>query len=149
MSTDARQPRGFWIGLVLGAPLMAVGVIGALDNSARAHPAELGRWIVGSAIVHDALVLPLVLVVGLVARRFTPPVAWPAVRWALATTGVIAVVAWPFVRGYGRRAANPSLLPRDYTMGTWAAVALVWLAAGLWAVVAWRRARSEGKVRQS
>jgi hypothetical protein len=114
-----RQPRGFWIGLALGLPLMAVGLVGAFDNAARTHPAELGR--------------------GVVARRVTPAAAWPAVRWALATSGVVALVAWPFVRGYGRRPANPSLLPRDYALGTWVALAAVWVVAAIWASVAWRR----------
>lgn len=138
MNAEQRQPPGFWIGLALGLPLIAVGMIGALDNASRVHPAELGRWVIGSAIVHDGLVLPFVLLVGYFARRVTPVVAWPAVRWALATSGVIAVVAWPFVRGYGRRSSNPSLLPRDYTLGTWVAVAAVWLVAALWAALAWR-----------
>ncbi|MGK2950594.1 MAG: hypothetical protein ACSLFP_18620 [Acidimicrobiales bacterium] len=140
-ATPDRQPRGFWVGLALGVPVMAVGVVGALDNAGRAHPGELARWVVGSALVHDAVVLPVVLALGWVAHRTTPAPAWPAVRWALATTGVIALVAWPFVRGYGRRAANPSLLPRDYALGTVAAVAAVWAVAAAWAWLGWRRGR--------
>lgn len=142
MSDHVRPPRGFWVGLALGAPIMAVGVVGALDNAARTHPAELARWVVGGALVHDLVVLPLVALVGWTARRVTPVVAWPAVRWALATSAVIAVVAWPFVRGYGRRAANPSLLPRDYALGTALAVLTVWVAALVWVLVARRRSRA-------
>jgi hypothetical protein len=142
VTAPERQPRGFWVGLALGVPIMAVGVVGALDNAERTHPAELARWVVGGALVHDALVLPIVLLVGWGARRLTPPVAWPAVRWALATSAVVALVAWPFVRGYGRRASNPSLLPRDYASGTLLAVAAVWAVAIAWAVVAARRGRA-------
>ena len=120
---------GLWIGLALGSPIIAWGVRGILVESARTHPAELGRWIIGSAVVHDALLVPLVLAVAWLARRVVPAAAWPAMRWALATTGVLLLVSWPYVRGYGRRPDNPSLLPRDYGQGLLVTLVLVWLVA--------------------
>jgi hypothetical protein len=126
---------GLWIGLALGLPIIGWGIRGALSEEARTHPAELGRWIVGSAVVHDALILPVVLLVAVGARRLVPARTWAFVRWALATTGVLALVSWPFVRGYGRRSSNASLLPRDYTAGVLVAVMLVWLVAGVAALV--------------
>lgn len=139
-----REPTGpgLWIGLALGVPCIAWGIRGVLAESARTHPAELGRWIVGSAVVHDALLLPVVLGVGVLARRFVPTVAWPAVRWALATTGVVLLVSWPFVRGYGRRPSNPSLLPRAYGTGVLVTLALVWVVALAVAWVAHRRSQA-------
>lgn len=130
---------GLWIGLALGLPIIGWGIRGVLSEGARTHPAELGRWIVGSTVVHDAVVLPVVLLVAVTARRLVPVSAWPAVRWALATTGVLALVSWPFVRGYGRRSSNPSLLPRNYTAGTLVAVAAVWIVAGGVALLLHRR----------
>lgn len=132
---------GLWIGLALGVPIMAWGVRGVLEESSRTHPGELARWIIGSALVHDALVVPIVLAVAVGARRITPAAAWPSVRWAMATSGVVAFVAWPFVRGYGRRSSNPSLLPRDYGLGVLVCLALVWAAAAVTALWAARRAR--------
>ena len=122
---------GLWIGLAAGVPIMAWGVRGIVEDSAQTHPGELARWVLGSALVHDAVVLPIVVTVAVVARRVTPARRWPVVRWALATTGVVGLVSWPFVRGYGRSAGNPSLLPRDYAAGVVAAVAVVWLVAGV------------------
>jgi hypothetical protein len=58
------------------------------------------------------------------------------------------VVAWPFVRGYGRQPGNPSLLPRNYAAGLAAYLAAIWTVAlaivgiGL-AVRAVRRSRSD------
>ena len=134
-----RSETGLWIGLALGVPLMAWGMRGIVLDSGQTHPAELARWIVGSAAVHDALVLPVVSTVAVVARRLAPPSSWPVVRWALATTAILAIVAWPFVRGYGRRPDNPSLLPRNYAGGTMAVLAGVWLVALALAVWAHRR----------
>lgn len=137
---------GRWIGLAVGAPIIAWGIRGILMESARTHPGEIARWIVGSALVHDAVLLPVVVSVAVVARRFVPDQAWPAVRWALATSGVVALVSWPFVRGYGRRAGNPSLLPRDYGAGVAIAIAGVWL---LTAALCWRaQRRNQGSPRE-
>ncbi|MGQ0433365.1 MAG: hypothetical protein ACT452_13255 [Microthrixaceae bacterium] len=120
---------GRWIGLLLGAPIIAWGVRGILLESDRTHPGELARWLVGSALVHDAVLLPIVASVAVVARRLVPERMWPVARWAIATTGIVALVSWPFVRGYGRRPSNPSLLPRDYGAGVIVAVVAVWLVA--------------------
>lgn len=130
---------GLWLGLALGVPIMAWGVRGMVLDHGRTHPAELGRWIVGSALVHDGLVLPVVAVVAVAARRLIAPRSWPVVRWALATTGIVALVAWPFVRAYGRRPDNPSLLPRSYGTGVLVALGLVWLIAGALAARVHRR----------
>lgn len=135
---------GLWIGLSLGLPIMGWGVRGILQESARTHPAELARWIVGSALVHDLAVLPVVAAVGLLARRVASERAWPVIRWGMVTTAVIAAVAWPFVRGYGRRSSNPSLLPRDYATGTAVAIAVTWAIVGVLVVVGrWRSRRAE------
>ncbi|MGH9289742.1 MAG: hypothetical protein ACRD0V_15860, partial [Acidimicrobiales bacterium] len=66
--------------------------------------------------------------------------AWPPVRAGLAATGILALVGWPFVRGYGADPTNQSLLPRDYGAGLTAAIGVVWLAVAAW--VAWRYIRA-------
>lgn len=137
MRAAGPSPTGLWVGLAVGVPIMAVGVRGALVDAALTHPAELARWVVGAAVVHDLLLAPAVLAAGWSARRVTPAAAWPVVRWGLVTTGVLALLAWPLVRGYGRDPAVPSLLPRDYAGGLVGAVAAVWLAVAV--LCAWRR----------
>lgn len=138
--------RGLWIGLALGAPVMAVGVVGAVRSSAGLEPVDLARWMIGSAVVHDLVLVPVVLAVGTLARRLVPRWAWPVVRWALLTTGALALFAWPYVRGYGRNPNVPSLLPRNYGLGLLAYMAAVWLLAGalLVAIGAARRGRRRG-----
>jgi len=138
---DDHAGPGRWIGLALGLPVIAWGIRGVLVESARTHPAELGRWLVGSALVHDAIVLPIVVVVGAAARRIVSDRAWPMVRWALATSGVLLLVSWPFVRGYGRSPGNPSLLPRPYGAGVLVALAAVWLTTGAWLLITRLRRR--------
>jgi hypothetical protein len=107
-----------------------------LIDADRTHPAELARWVVGSAVATDLLVVPAVIAIGAAARRLTPRPWWPTVRTALMVTGSLALVAWPFVRGYGDDPANASLLPRNYAAGLAMAVAVVWALAA--ARLAWR-----------
>jgi hypothetical protein len=135
-TTETTSRRGLLVGLVLGVPIIAYGIRGALVDAADTEPAELATWIVGTAVVDDLLVVPLVLGVGLVGRRLVPPVAWPAVRAGLIVTGALCLVAWPFVRGYGRDPSIPSLLNRNYGAGLATAVAVVWAGVVVWLAVA-------------
>lgn len=128
--------RGLVVGLVLGTPIIAYGIGGALVDADRTRPVELARWVVGAAVVNDLVLIPVALVVGWGARRLIPAPVWPIVRAGLLTTGVLVLVAWPFVRGYGVDPANPSLFPRDYGAGLLRAVAVVWVATVLAAAVA-------------
>jgi hypothetical protein len=124
---------------------MTYAVRGALVDEHLTRPAELARWIVGLAVVHDLVLVPLVLAVSAALHRLVPPRARPPIRTALLVSATLAAVAWPFARGYGRNPAVPSLLPRNYTTGLLAAVALTWLAASAWLLVSHLR-RSRGTV---
>jgi hypothetical protein len=141
MTTTATSPRGLLAGLAVGVPVMAYGVRGVLVDAADTHPAELARWIVGAALVHDALLIPLVAPAAWALRRVVPSACWPAVRAGGIATGVLALVAWPLVRGYGRDHGNPSLFPRDYGLGLAVTLAAVWLAATAIGGALWLRRR--------
>jgi hypothetical protein len=126
--------RGLVAGLAVGVPVMAYGIRGALVDGADTHPAELARWIVGSAVVHDLGLVPLVAVAAWALRRAVPDRWWGPVRAGLVVSGVLCLVAWPLVAGFGRDPRNPSLFPRDYGTGLAVALAATWLAVA--AVVA-------------
>ena len=134
--------RGLLVGLALGLPVLALGVRGVLVDAARTHPAELARWVVGSALVADLVAVPAVIVIAGLVRRITPGSWWPTVRAALTVTGSLVLVGWPFVRGYGRDPANPSLLPRDHAGGLAMAVGVVWLAAAALLAARWAARRA-------
>jgi hypothetical protein len=142
LTDDTTSRRGLIVGLVLGVPVIAYGVRGVFVDATDTHPAELARWIVGAAVVNDLILLPLAGAAAWVLRRFTPTSAWPVVRAGALTVGVLALVAWPFVRGYGDDPGNPSRLPRDYGLGLAVAVAIV--AALTTALAAWRVRRARG-----
>jgi Na+/melibiose symporter-like transporter len=133
---ETTSRRGLLIGLVLGVPVIGYGLRGAFVDADDTHPTELARWVIGAALVHDLVVVPVAAAVALLVRRFTPRRAWPPVRSGLVATGIFVAVGWPFFRGYGRDPTNPSLLPRNYGAGVAAAVVVIWLVVAAW--VAWR-----------
>jgi hypothetical protein len=99
----------------------------------------VARWVVGLALAHDLVLAPLVLGVGAAVRRGVPGRARPFVTGGLVASGALVLVAWPAVRGYGRLAGNPSILPRDYGTGLAVAVGATWLLVGVAALAASRR----------
>lgn len=68
-------------------------------------------WLGGAVVLHDALIAPLVLLVGLVLVR--GGVRGP-VRGALMVSGALTMVALPVLLRPGRP-ANSSVLPLDYS----------------------------------
>jgi uncharacterized membrane protein len=130
---ETTSGRGLVVGMALGVPVMLFGVRGILLDARDTHPAELARWLVGAAVVHDLVLLPVVGGLGWALRRLTPAPAWPVVRAGTVAVGTLALVGWPYAAGYGASSGNPSLLPRDYVLGPVLAAAAI---AALTAVAA-------------
>jgi len=116
----------FWVGLTAGAALVLVGVVGLFRNSTATVPANLFVWVFGAGVVHDAVLLPLLLLAGWVTGRVLPVWARTPIRLGLAWTALVTVVFWPAIRGWGVRAANPSLFPLDYVQHLVLTLTVTW-----------------------
>jgi hypothetical protein len=130
--------RGQVVGLAAGAPFAAVGVAALLQHADATHPARAAAWIVGAAVAHDFALAPLVFAVGALVRRAPLGRARVWVVTGLVVSGVVGLWSWPFVRGYGRLANNPSVLPRNYGVGLAATFVAVWTAVLVTTLVARR-----------
>jgi hypothetical protein len=124
----------FWVSAFVGWLVITIGIRGILDDSSATRPGDLARWFVVLLLVHDALLVPVVLIVGWLLGRVLPAGAVVPARLGLAASALIVAVAFPLVRGYGERGANPSLLPLDYGRNLAIALGLVWLVIGLIAI---------------
>ena len=130
------------MGVIVGVPMIAVGVWFAFADREDTHPFELVRWAIGVNLVSDLIVIPTAACTTWLIGRWAPPIARGALRWATFTTAVLALYAWPFLGGYGRDASIPSLLDRDYATGLAIYGAVVWgLALGWIALQRQRCAR--------
>jgi hypothetical protein len=117
--------------LAVGLSVMAFGVVGLFHSANRTHPGQWIRWLLGALLAHDIIVAPLVFgVAALVVSRIPPP--WRApVQGGLVASGMVILVAFPFVRGYGRTPENTSILPNNYAWGLLITLAVIWAAVGI------------------
>jgi hypothetical protein len=127
----------FWIALPLGAAAIAFGAIGLVTDTGLSGGVDIARWLVGADISHDFVLAPLACLVGAAVGRVLPRWCRAPVQAALLASGVLLIVAFPALRGYGRDQVpdNPSVQPLDYTTATLTAITVVWAAAGVWLLV--------------
>ena len=128
----APRPAGarFWITAAAGWAVIAWGVFGIFSNSLDTRPANLAKFVVGGALLHDLLIAPVVILAGVLIARAVPARARGPVQAALAISAIVALFAWPLVRGYGLAANNPTSLPHNYGLNLLIVLGLVWAAAG-------------------
>ena len=132
--------RIFVASIIVGWAVMVFGILGLFHDAARTHPGQWVRWFLGGAIVHDAVLAPIVFGIALLIARIPRP--WRAsVQGAAIAAGIVSLTAYPFVRGYGRRPDNPSALPNNYASGLLRALAIVVLVSVALAIGSWWRRR--------
>jgi hypothetical protein len=144
--TDQRS-RWFWPGVIAGWGLIAVGLVGMVSQRDRTTPLLLARYVIGFLVVHDAVVVPAVLLGGWLVSRFVPAVARGPVRGALAMSVLVLVFSWPLLGRFGERPTNDSALPLDYGRTVPVVIGVVWIgAAAVLAVrvISARRRRAGG-----
>jgi hypothetical protein len=145
--THAAEPNriGLAIGLVLGIPVMLIGIVGIVRHTDATPPSSYLRFFVGGDLLHDLVVAPVAALVAFVVLRRAPAVARGPLRAALFGSAVMIAIAWPGIRHYGRMRApdNISVQPLNYATSTATAVAVVWAIAAMWLVIALIRTREK------
>ncbi|GGO75443.1 hypothetical protein [Nocardioides deserti] len=99
----------------LGVALTAYG--GWLLVTRESDLLDVATWLVAGAVLHDAVLVPTVLVLGVVATRWLPWAARGPAAAGLVVLGSVTLLAVPVLGRFGARADNPTLLDRDYTAG--------------------------------
>ena len=133
--------RLFWPAVVVGWLFIGVGLVGIAGEGRDVPVDGFGRWVVGLALVHDLVLAPIVVAIGVgLGRVLGPP--WRSIAGAaLIVAGPVVLFAWPYVAGWGRSASNPSIQPRNYPGGLVTVLAVISVAAVLVAIAEVVRAR--------
>jgi hypothetical protein len=139
-ATSARRPRWRWLFVLPGLAAGAYGLVGLLTAGPRVPLRSVLTWFVGSALLNDVVLAPVWIGLGWLAIRFLPQAARPALTVGFAVTGLLTLVALPFVLGYGADPGNASFLPRDYGRNLVLLDGGVLVLASLWAIAATLRA---------
>lgn len=113
-----------WLLGGVGAAATAYGAV-LLLGTGVANTVAAGVWLAGGVILHDALLAPATLAVGLLLARVVPSSWRGTVTAVLVVVGTITVLAIPVLGRFGARPDNPTLLDRHYLAGWFALVVLV------------------------
>ena len=130
--------RWRWAWYAAGAAMVGYGFFGLLS---RPDTREV-RWavlLVASALAHDLVFAPLVLLLGRASRPLLRGRVRPVVQGALLVGVSLLLVALPALGRPGAKADNASVLPRDYVQGLLVSLAVVAGGALLLLVVPRRR----------
>ena len=129
----------FWVSAALGwVIILGVGLRGILGHRIDTRPAQLARFVVGGALLHDTLVAPAVILIGFAVAKLVRGPARAPIQAALVVSAVVALYAYPLVRAYGRSTHNPTSVPRNYAWNLALVLGIVWAAACV-AIVVRRR----------
>ena len=66
------RQKGLWIGVALGAPVMAFGVGGLLENAPATRPGTWLRYAIELLVLHDGLLVPATIAAGFLLARIVP-----------------------------------------------------------------------------
>ena len=142
---DRRSGPRFWISAAAGWAIIGFGLRGIFEKSLDTRPGNLARFVVGGALLHDLLVAPLVILLGVLLARAVPGRARAIVQAALAVSGIVALFSYPLVRASGLATNNPTSLPHNYTANLLVVLGVVWAVAAGMVIVRLRTA--PGQVR--
>ncbi|HEX6360890.1 hypothetical protein [Actinophytocola sp.] len=113
-----------------GLALLAYGTVLAWEfaTSRTVNAVQGTAWFIGGPLLHDGIVAPLVGLTGLLLTRVTPTPWRTPVLTGMALSGMLALLAIPFLwRPFGT-GANPGLHDRNYGAALTIALSAVWLA---------------------
>ncbi|MGB9225289.1 hypothetical protein [Mycobacterium sp.] len=111
--------------IVLGVAVGAYGAVLLLENP----PVIIVRiliWAVVGAIVHDFVFAPSAAAMGFAGRRLIRGRWWTPVSVAGLCTAVLVLLAIPVYARPGARPDNLTVLDRNYPVGLWISLAVVW-----------------------
>jgi hypothetical protein len=113
----------------------AYGAVLLWDNSFEVI-VRIAVWAVAGAVLHDFVFAPLCVALGFTGRRLIRGRWWTPVTVAGLCTVVLGLLAIPVFAKPGLRPDNMTVLNRDYPLGLWVSLAVVWACVPLYYLVA-------------
>ena len=131
--------------LLLGALGLAVAAYGAwlLLQEDLTDLVDTALWLAGGVVLHDFVLVPLTLLLGLALTRLLPANLRAPVVGGLVVLGTVTLMAVPVLGGWGANADNPTILDRNYPVG-WLVVAGVTMLVVVVTIVLRAGGRSGG-----
>jgi hypothetical protein len=122
--------------LMLGG--LALGVYGAallLENPWQIL-LRIAVWAAAGVVLHDFVFAPVSAALGFAGRRILPRALWVPVAVAALCSVVLVLLSVPVFDKPGMRPTNMTVLDRNYPLGLWISLAIVWVCAAVYVVAA-------------
>ncbi|MCW2625942.1 hypothetical protein [Mycobacterium sp.] len=117
--------------VVLGLVVGVYGAVLVLDNP----PVIIIRivvWALVGIVLHDLVFAPICVALGFAGRRLIPGRWWPPIALAALCSVVLVFLAVPVYGKPGMRPDNMTVLDRNYKLGLWISLAIVWACVPLY-----------------
>jgi hypothetical protein len=123
-----------WIRVLLMAAGLAIAGYGValLLESPRVILIRIVVWALVGVVLHDLVFAPLSVAMGFAGRRLLPSRWWAPVAAAALCSVVLAFLAVPVFDKPGLRPDNRTVLDRNYALGLWISLAIVWACVPLY-----------------
>lgn len=96
---------------------------------------NIGIWAAAGVVLHDFVFAPLCAAAGWAARPLIRGRLWSPVVVAAICSVALVLLAIPVYSRPGAHADNATVLDRDYPVGFWIAVAVVWACVPLYYLI--------------
>lgn len=112
-----------------GLAALGYGLAGLFTHPRPVNLPNSTRWLAGGVLVHDLVLVPATVLVGLVLARFVPAPHRAVVQGALIVSASVALMCLPLWLGYGGTPGNPTTNPLPYRRNLVLVLGAVWAAA--------------------
>jgi hypothetical protein len=96
---------------------------------------RIAVWAGVGLVLHDFVFAPLCVVLGFTGRRLIRGRWWTPVTVAGLCTVVLGLLAIPVFAKPGLRPDNMTVLNRDYPLGLWVSIAVVWACVPIYYLI--------------
>jgi hypothetical protein len=130
--------------VVLGVLVLALGAYTLVTTVRPNRIGGLATWLLGAVVLHDAILSPFVVLVGLGLRRAgraLRPWVLVVVQTAIVLGSVLALVVLPEIAAKHHGAKNPTVVPFDYGVRLLVVEGVLLLVVVAALVVGWVTAR--------
>lgn len=110
----------------IGVAAIGYGALRILTDAKDTKPIALLKWLIGSLLVHDLLIAPVVIGIGWLLARFVPPRARAFVQAGLVTGGLVSALGLILIWRQGKSSARSlALLQQNYTANLLVLLAII------------------------
>jgi len=144
-STSKRMRNIRWVLVGGGVLLLAWGALVMFDSVRTTRIPGVALWIAAAIVLHDGILAPIVVALGIALRRAGRRVTGTVVaivQGGIVVGSIVSLIAVPTIVAKNFAPANPTVLPLNYGLNLfifWLVLAALTASVSVWVFVRERR----------